>query len=123
MRSTGSDWISTLPGWQIKIGRLAVITLVMVGYICTRKALIGVCVLSPVANCQCFVDQNSYQPAAECAFVCEFWRIARCCEPAAVNGILRLFVAAEHTTCDEIKQGATAKEPGIENCWLFLQTI
>jgi hypothetical protein len=52
--------------------------------------------------------------------VFELRRIAGCCEPAVLDGISRSFSTAEHTTCYEVKQPVTAREPRIEYCRVFL---
>ena len=74
-------------------------------------------------NHQSFVDHNSKQPATKSAFVFEPRRIARCCEPTILHGIFRSFSTAEHTTCYEVEEPATAGEPSIEYCWVFLQMV
>ena len=60
-------------------------------------------IISLTDNHQSFVDENSYQPAAESSFVFESRWILRGCGPAVLDHIIRSLRTAEHTASEEVE--------------------
>jgi len=74
-------------------------------------------------NRQSFVDQDSYQPTAELAFVFEARRIPGCRQPAGCHSIVGSLVTAKNATRDEVKQMKTAQESRVKYGGLLLRPI
>jgi|SRR6266404_3849933 hypothetical protein len=73
------------------------------------------------SSSQCFVDQNSEQPAPKSAFMIKVGRVLRGCESTIFDGLFRTFTAPKDSTGYEAEQTITAREPSIELRQVFLQ--
>jgi len=67
--------------------------------------------LAVAADGQSLVDKNPQQPAAESSFTFEFRWIAGRCQSTVFHSIFGSVQRLKNTTCNEIKQLVTAREP------------
>jgi hypothetical protein len=76
----------------------------------------GVSLILPPSwnDCQSFINENSEEPAAKCAFVFEARRMARSRAPTVFDSIVSLFGPTKNTTCNEVKQPVTPRESDSE---------
>ena len=78
------------------------------------KIFWSVLVLAKTVNSKSLINEYSQEPAAKSSFVFEVRQFAGCSEPTIVYGEVGPFGTAEHATCDEVKQLATARKPFIK---------
>ena len=55
-------------------------------------------------NNQSLVNEDSYEPTAERAFVLKSWRIPRRRNPAVLHCLLNFFMTIEYAACEELEK-------------------
>jgi hypothetical protein len=65
-------------------------------------------------NDQSLVNENSYEPTAERAFMLECWRIPRRRNFAVLHRHLLFFMAAKYAECEEMQKRTASPEPLLE---------
>jgi hypothetical protein len=74
-------------------------------------------------NGQSFIDQESHQPASECAVMAEPRWIARRSAPAIPYSQFGICGTAEYSACGEVKQRTRLCEAVIEYFRMFLLRV
>jgi hypothetical protein len=68
----------------------------------------------PVENSQGLINEYSYKPAAERAFVIELRNAARGGQEAPLHRVFSFLMLAEHTICNEIEHAAISGEQHVK---------